>query len=87
MLPESQLKRLLFSFLKIRWTLSIKKRRDFVVAVMLTDKKGDFSIDKLPVLTTYQLLITAIGYKSFNEKVAFNLKIDRRRYEPDVKCC
>ncbi len=53
----------------------LKKRRDFVVAVMLTDKKGDFSIDKLPVLTTYQLLITAIGYKSFNEKVAFNLKM------------
>src|SRR5664279_3834935 len=53
----------------------LKKRRDFVVAVMLTDKKGDFSIDKLPVLTTYQLLITAIGYKTFNEKVAFNLKM------------
>ncbi len=51
-----------------------KKRRDFVVAVLLSDKKGDFSIDKLPVLTTYQLLITAIGYKTFNEKVAFNLK-------------
>jgi outer membrane receptor protein involved in Fe transport len=52
----------------------LKKRRDFMVAVMLTDKKGDFSIDKLPVLTTYQLLITAVGYKTFNEKVAFNLK-------------
>ena len=44
---------------------ALKKRRDFVVAVMLTDKKGDFSIDKLPVLTTYQLLITAVGYKSY----------------------
>lgn len=52
----------------------LKKRRDFMVAVMLTDKKGDFSIDKLPVLTTYQLLITAVGYKTFNEKVAFDLK-------------
>ena len=52
----------------------LKKRRDFIVAVMLTDKKGDFSIDKLPVLTTYQLLITAVGHKTYNEKVAFNLK-------------
>ncbi|MDQ6901395.1 MAG: TonB-dependent receptor [Bacteroidota bacterium] len=52
----------------------LKKRRDFVVAVLLTDKKGDFSIDKLPILTTYQLLITAVGYKTYNEKVAFNLK-------------
>ena len=53
----------------------LKKRRDFVVAIMLTDKKGDFSIDKLPVITTYQLLITAIGYKPYNEKVNFNLKM------------
>lgn len=53
----------------------LKKRRDFTVAITLTDKKGDFSIDKLPVLTTYQLLITAVGYKTYNEKVAFNLKM------------
>ena len=52
-----------------------KKRIDFVVAVMLTNKKGEFSIDKLPVITPYQLLITAIGYKTFDEKVAFNLKM------------
>ena len=52
-----------------------KKRRDFVVAILLSDKKGDFSIDKLPVLTPYQLLITAVGYKTFNEKIAFNLKM------------
>jgi outer membrane receptor protein involved in Fe transport len=53
----------------------IKKRRDFIVAIMLTDKKGDFSIDKLPILTTYQLLITAVGYKTYDEKAAFNLKM------------
>ena len=53
-----------------------KKRREFVVAAMLTNKKGEFSIDKLPVLSSYQLLITAIGYKPYNEKVAFNLKMN-----------
>ncbi len=55
---------------------AIKKRRDYVVAALLTDKKGDFSIDKLPVITTYQLLITAIGYAPYNEKVSFNLKMN-----------
>ena len=55
---------------------ALKKRRDFVVAVMLTDKKGEFSIDKLPVLTTYQLIITAIGYRTLSQKVAFNLKMN-----------
>ncbi len=53
-----------------------KKRRDFVVAAMLTDKKGEFSIDKLPVVASYQLLITAVGYKPYNEKAAFNLKMN-----------
>ncbi len=53
-----------------------KKRRDYVVAAMLTDKKGEFSIDKLPVIASYQLLITAVGYTPFNEKVAFNLKMN-----------
>lgn len=53
-----------------------KKRREFVVAAMLTNKKGEFSIDKLPLLSSYQLLITAIGYKTYNEKVAFNLKMN-----------
>ena len=53
-----------------------KKRRDYVVAAMLTDKKGEFSIDKLPVIASYQILITAIGYKPYNEKVTFNLKMN-----------
>lgn len=53
-----------------------KKRRDFAVAAMLTNKRGEFSIDKLPVIPTYQLVITAIGYKPYNEKVNFNLKMN-----------
>ncbi len=52
-----------------------KKRRDFVMAAMLTDKKGEFSIDKLPVLGSFQILITAIGYTPYDEKVTFNLKM------------
>lgn len=53
----------------------LKKRRDFVVAILLSDKRGDFSIDKLAILSSYQLLITAVGHKTFNEKVAFDLKM------------
>ncbi len=53
-----------------------KKRRDYVVAAMLTNKKGEFSIDKLPVIASYQILITAVGYKPYDEKVAFNLKMN-----------
>ncbi|MDE3212228.1 MAG: carboxypeptidase regulatory-like domain-containing protein, partial [Bacteroidota bacterium] len=52
-----------------------RKRKDFVVAVMLTDKRGQFSLEKLPILSTYRLLITAIGFMPFEEKVNFNLKM------------
>jgi outer membrane receptor protein involved in Fe transport len=52
-----------------------KTRRDVVVAAMLTDKKGEFSIDKLPVLGSYQILITAVGFAPYHEKIAFNLKM------------
>lgn len=52
-----------------------KKRRDYVIAALITDKKGDFSIDKLPVMGSFQILITAIGFTPYNEKISFNLKM------------
>jgi outer membrane receptor protein involved in Fe transport len=50
-----------------------KKRTDVVVAGMLTDKKGEFSLENLPIMATYKLKITAIGYKSIEQKAAFEL--------------
>jgi outer membrane receptor protein involved in Fe transport len=52
-----------------------KKRRDYVIAALITDKKGDFSIDNLPVMGSFQILITAIGFTPYNEKISFNLKM------------
>ena len=53
-----------------------KHKRDFVVAAMLTDKKGEFSIDKLPVFGSFQLLVSAIGFAPLDQKVSFNLKMN-----------
>lgn len=50
-----------------------KKRKDVVVSGMLTDKKGEFSLENLPVLATYKLKITAIGYKPFEQKAFFEM--------------
>ncbi|MBK9530778.1 MAG: TonB-dependent receptor [Chitinophagaceae bacterium] len=52
-----------------------KKRSDVVVAGMLTDKKGDFSLENLNVMGQYKLKITAIGFKTYEEKAAFNLNM------------
>ncbi|UAY53692.1 TonB-dependent receptor family protein [Ferruginibacter albus] len=53
-----------------------KKRKDVVVAGMLTNKKGEFSLENLPILATFKLVITAIGYKNIEEKVAFDVNFN-----------
>ena len=52
-----------------------KKRKDVVVAGMLTDKKGEFSLEGLGVLATYKLKITAIGYKNIEQKAVFEMNM------------
>ncbi len=52
-----------------------KKRRDMVVEGMLTNKKGEFSLENLSVMATFKLRITAIGYKAFEKKVFFSINM------------
>ena len=52
-----------------------KKRKDVVIAGMLTGKKGDFSLENLPVVATFKLKITGIGYKTIEQKVFFDIKM------------
>jgi hypothetical protein len=52
-----------------------KKEKDVVVSGMLTNKKGEFSLENLPVMATYKLKITAIGYKSLEQKVVFSMNM------------
>src|ERR1035437_6339134 len=52
-----------------------KKRKDVVIAGMLTDKKGNFSLENLPVVATFKLKITGIGYKTIEQKVFFDIKM------------
>lgn len=56
-----------------------KKRKDFVVAGMLTTKKGEFSLENLNVMAAYKLKITAIGYKAIEQKAAFELNMANAR--------
>ena len=52
-----------------------KKRKDFVVGGMLTNKKGEFSLENLSIMATYKLKITAIGFKTNEQKVNFDLNM------------
>jgi outer membrane receptor protein involved in Fe transport len=54
-----------------------KTRRDTIIAGMLTRKSGDFSLENLPVMGRYRLLVSAIGYKSVEQPVSFNMNFGR----------
>ena len=56
-----------------------KKRKDVVISGMLTTKKGEFSLENLPVMGAYRLKITAIGFKSYEFKVNFDLNMGSMR--------
>ena len=56
-----------------------KKRKDVVVGGMLTSKKGEFSIENVNIMAQYKLKITAIGFKSYETKVAFQLNMNGAR--------
>jgi len=51
-----------------------KKRKDTVIAGMITASKGNFSLENLPIFGNLRLKITAIGYKLYDQKVAFDIK-------------
>ncbi len=53
-----------------------RKKRDFVLAIVISDKKGEFSIENLPVMATFRLKITAIGYKPYDQKQSFNIDMN-----------
>ena len=52
-----------------------KKRKDVIVSGMLTTKRGEFSLENLPVMAAYKLKISAIGYKNIEQKPAFDLNM------------
>jgi outer membrane receptor protein involved in Fe transport len=52
-----------------------RKRRDTVISGMITTRKGDFSLENLPIFGNFRLKITAIGYTSYEQKVAFDMKM------------
>lgn len=41
----------------------------------ITSSKGDFSLDNLPVMGNFTLKVSAIGYKTLEQKVSFGLRM------------
>lgn len=52
-----------------------RKRKDTIMGGMLTRANGDFSLENLPIFGQFRLVITAIGYKTIEQTVKFDLKM------------
>ncbi len=50
------------------------KQKDTIISGMITGRRGDFSLENLPLFGNFRLRITAIGYSTIEQKVAFDLK-------------
>jgi outer membrane receptor protein involved in Fe transport len=51
-----------------------RTRKDTVIAGMITRRSGEFSLENLPLFGNFRLRITAIGFATVEQKVAFDLK-------------
>lgn len=52
-----------------------RKRKDTLISGMLTARNGEFALENLPISGNYKLVITGIGYKQYENKVAFNMRM------------
>ncbi|MDB5193469.1 MAG: TonB-dependent receptor, partial [Segetibacter sp.] len=52
-----------------------KQRTEYTVKAGISAANGDFSFDGLPVMGTYTLRVSTIGFKLLEQKVSFNLKM------------
>jgi outer membrane receptor protein involved in Fe transport len=50
-----------------------KKPTEAVVGGMLTDKKGEFSIENVPLFGRYKIRISGIGFKTYEKAVGFDM--------------
>lgn len=48
-----------------------KQRKNQVIALKVTDRKGEFSMDNLPVSGSFTLMVTALGFLHYEKKLSF----------------
>jgi len=63
--------------IQTKFDQATKKTKDTVVSGMITESKGNFSLENLPIFGNFRLKITAIGYKIHEQKVGFDIKFQQ----------
>jgi outer membrane receptor protein involved in Fe transport len=57
-----------------KFDTATKKRKDVVVAGMLTKTNGEFSLENVPVMGQSKLVVSVVGYNPYEQTVSFNIK-------------
>ena len=52
-----------------------KKSKEAILATLLTASNGDFSIENLPLMGNFKLIISSIGFKKIEKQISFNIKM------------
>ncbi len=58
-----------------RMDTATKKRKDVIIAGMLTKANGEFALENIPLFGQSKLKITGIGFKPFEQNVSFEIKM------------
>jgi TonB-dependent Receptor Plug Domain len=57
-----------------KFDTATKKRKDVVIAGMLTKANGEFLLENIPVMGQFKLKVSVVGFKSYEQTVSFDLK-------------
>lgn len=57
-----------------RFDSALGKMKPTTIKATITNQKGEFDLDNLPVMGNNTIRLSAIGYKPFEQKVSFGLK-------------
>jgi outer membrane receptor protein involved in Fe transport len=52
-----------------------KQMKQATLKTMITQENGDFSLENLPIFGSFKLNLSAIGYKSVQQTISFNIKM------------
>ncbi|WP_207632788.1 outer membrane beta-barrel family protein [Foetidibacter luteolus] len=58
-----------------RFDTATKKMKESILATVISQPNGDFSIENLPVFGKFRLKASAIGYTDLDQQVSFDLKM------------
>lgn len=62
-----------------------KRMKEAILKTVLTDNKGDFSLEGLPIFGNFKLKLSAVGFKSLDQQITFGIKFPQGGAQPNFQ--